>query len=116
MILDTVLTVAIGRNDATGTAMYPGEWARFRRDVRTLCDRSATVVAETVGTAIGSDGPNDGTPEETAVYVMINPTGDFDTSFRAALADVLATYSTTSACFAIDRTHEPVFATTDGWR
>lgn len=113
--LDSVLTVAIGRNGQDGQPMNTGQWLAFQARVR-LCleHHGATVVAHTVGGGVGSDGVNDGADEESTVFVAINPVDLL--GLRHDLAQTLRAFDQHSACFAFDLAHEPVFATSDGFR
>lgn len=115
MKLDTVLTVAIGDMDSKGQKLTPTEWSDFRSDMRQVLDQYGTVVAEAVGDGVGSDGDNEGVTESTCVFIVINAhvTGH---NVRAHVAQVIRAYGQTSACFAFDRAHEPVFNTRDGNR
>jgi hypothetical protein len=121
--LDTVITVAIGDVGPAGQ-LSPGDWLYFQDEVRATLDKYATVVAQTSGQGLRSDdelGPDGNlvTPghdiEQTAVFVAINP-HDIELGFRRDLARILKRYGQTSACFAIDPKHEPVFTTPDGYR
>ncbi len=114
MILDTVLTVAIGRNLPNGTPLSDGMWRAFRADVRELSEQYGTVVAATIGYAVGSDGVNDGATEETAVFVVINVRNV--ARLRQLVAYTLDTFGMSSACFAFDGAHEPCFPTDNGFR
>lgn len=117
MILDSVLTLAIGRNTRTGRTLSDADWHAFRTDVRTLITaHGGAVVADTFGPGVGSDGVNEWEPEDSCVIVAIN-VPDPDKALRRAIASVLRRYEASSACFAIDAAHEPVFADTyTGWR
>lgn len=116
MILDTVITVAIGRNDASGRPLKGSTWSRFQREVRELLASSGTVVAHVAGAdGVGSDGVNDGQAEETALFIVVNPKNEL--GVRRALSSILGRYGQYSAAFAVDHYHEPCFAgTTDGFR
>lgn len=113
--LDSVLTVAIGRNQQDGTPLADTDWNTFQRVVGITLERhGGIVVAHTHGGGIGSDGGNAGVLEESAVFVAINI--DDLLGARRDLAPVLKAFGQSSACFAFDMAHEPVFATTDGFR
>jgi hypothetical protein len=112
-MLDRVLTIAIGRDGQNGT-LSRGKWLSFRRQCKQIAGKYATVVAFTKGAGIGSDDDRDGVPEDSAVLVCINPV-DVD-QLRQELAHLLPQYGQSSAAFAVDAAHEPVFATNDGRR
>ena len=114
--LDTVLTVAIGRNLADGTPMDDERWSLFQWSVRHLLDAHGTVVCHALSVAaVGSDGVNDGAEEDSAVFIVVNPADE--QLLRRRLGDELTGFGQTSACFSVDHFHEPVFAgTTDGYR
>ena len=114
MKLDQVLTVAIGDLDSEGIKLTPTEWSDFRSDVRQVLDTYGDVVAEVEGLGIGSDGLNEGQVEATAVYIVVNP--ERIDRLRAHLAQVIDAYGQSSACFALDQAHEPVFNTPSGYR
>lgn len=116
MNLDTVLTLAIGRNNSNGQPLNNERWLEFQSQIKTLvnADRSAIMVAHTIGGGVGSDGVNENEDEESAVFVIINAFSV--TKMRERLARVLKHYGQSSACFALDMAHEPVFATNDGYR
>lgn len=73
-----------------------------------------TVYAQTVGMAIGSDGVNGGQPERTAI-VLAGNIADLD-GLRLRLAHLLSDWNMTSACFATDSAHEPIFQGPTGYR
>ena len=111
MTLDQILTVAIGTLDSNGRRIR--EFVLFERDILDVMELAGyTIVAETHGYGLTSDQPDE-TTEDTSVFVGIN--GDADKA-RPLVAGVLKTYGASSACFAIDSAHEPVFATEDGYR
>jgi hypothetical protein len=115
--LDTVLTVAIGRNGADGQPMSDPQWSRFQTETASrIQGNGAKVVCHALSVAaVGSDGSNDGQDEESAVFVAINPTDELE--LRRQLGTLLARFGQSSACFSLDHFHEPVFAgTTDGYR
>jgi len=114
MKLDTVLTIAVGRNDQDGNTMGTADWAAFQDSLAILVGTFGTIVANTTGDAIGSDGVNEGQDEDTNVIVAINVT-DVD-SLRRLVAGMLFARNCSSACFAFDGAHEPVFATASGFR
>lgn len=117
--LDTVLTVAVGRNGADGAPMSGSDWEIFRSNLRTVLSDSDTgglVVCEALSVqAVGSDGVNEGADEESAVFIVVNPADE--ATVRLAVRDELQLFGQTSACFSVDHLHEPVFAgTRDGYR
>lgn len=111
--LDTVLTVAIGRIMADGVELDARDWADFRFNVDASITTFGTVVAYALGGGLTSD-QGDATLEDTAVWVVVN-VSDPD-SLRASLSWRLRDYGASSACFAFDGAHEPVFPTLDGRR
>ena len=115
---DTVLTVAIGRNDGVnGGELAEPRWALFQLVVGDILSQYGTIVchATTDKGAVASDGIGAGEAEDSAVFIVINPT-DIET-LRVELVPVLAEFGQITACFSIDRDHEPVFSTTsDGYR
>lgn len=117
-INDTVLTVAIGRNDGfNGGELAEPRWALFQLVVGDLLAQYGTIVchATTDKGAVASDGIGAGQAEDSAVFIVINPT-DVE-ALRVELAPILAEFGQVTACFSIDRDHEPVFSTTtDGYR
>lgn len=115
-MLDSVLTVAIGRNCSDGSALWDDDWSSFQERVKVLLSEYGTVVAAAVGHGVGSDGVNDSQAEETAVFVVVNAYKFLTSGLRPMLAALLREYGQTSACFAYDLYHEPVFNTVDGGR
>lgn len=113
-MLDRVLTVAIGRNNSEGVPLSNRRWRSFQNKVSFTLGRYGNVVAKTNGGGVGSDGVNDGSEEESAIFLAIN-VSDID-AVRERIAQILPQFGQGSACFAIDREHEPVFATTNGYR
>lgn len=113
-MLDKVLTVAVGRNQSDGSELPDNRWQEFRSKVKSALEQQGIVVAVTSGGGIGSDGLNDGSDEESAVFVTINPKSAEEA--RKSLAELLPEYGQGSACFAYDQSHEPVFATENGYR
>jgi hypothetical protein len=113
--LDSVLTVAIGRNGQAGDPLPDHAWDLFQREVASsLLATGGTIVAHTTGGGLGSDGVNNGQEEESCVFVVIN-VGDPDRVRRLVAWD-LGHFDQSSACFAFDLAHEPVFATPSGFR
>lgn len=113
--LDTVLTIAVGRNGSDGVPMDDHTWDQFQFTVATLVGTFATVVGHGVGDGIGSDGIMDGVGEDSYIVVAVNPSDEL--ALRAHLSDVLGRFGQSSACFSVDHFHEPCFAgTTDGFR
>ncbi len=123
-MLDSVLTIAIGRitNGLSVVQQVRGpqpaqplselQWSLFREEVFTLAEQFGTVVS--FGDVIGvtSDQPDQ---EEEDSYVLVVINADV-AALRPRLAEVLHRYGATSACFAHDADHEPVFDTEDGFR
>jgi hypothetical protein len=114
MQLDSVVTVAIGRNSKDGKPLTSRRWANFQNRVKMTLSELALVVAHTQGAGVGSDGVNESEAEDSAVLVAINPKDK--ELLRQRLAKLLPRYGQTSAAFAIDASHEPVFPTKDGYR
>lgn len=113
-MLDSVLTVAIGRNGSEGLPLSNEKWSEFRNRVSKTLKGYGLVVANTLGGGIGSDGVNELESEESAVFVVINPKEV--ESLRVEVAKILPDYEQGSACFSFDSQHEPVFATENGYR
>lgn len=113
--LDSVLTVAIGRNGQDGQPMDDDRWAQFQHEVAaSLVATGGMIVAHALGGGLGSDGANEGVEEESCVFVTINV--ERLHKVRMMVAMDLDRYGQTSACFAYDMAHEPCFATPDGYR
>lgn len=115
MQLDSVLTVAIGRNGSDGTPMNFIDWELFQTEVQnTVNERATLVYTGQSEAAIGSDGNNDGQEEDSFAIIAINVNNTND--LRWELARILKKFGQGSACFSYDSAHEPVFATDTGWR
>jgi hypothetical protein len=115
MGLDSVLTLAIGRNGADGKPMSEQRWNSFQSEVRNaIIEVGTPVFAGTADNAIGSDGRNDGVQEDSYAIIAINVKEP--RTLRAKVAGIIGKYEQGSACFSIDTAHEPVFSTKDGWR
>lgn len=114
MVLDKVLTLAIGRNNSSGKALPENKWQEFQERAHSVLAKQGYVVAHAVGEAKGSDGVNEGAEEDTAVIVVINPRDA--QKARTELAKLLPEYGQSSAAFAYDSSHEPVFPTENGYR
>jgi len=115
MKLDKVLTIAIGRNDANGIALSDSQWADFTARLDEIVAAHATVVFTGHSDyAIGSDGANDSEQEESYAIIAINP--EDTVGLRADVASLLWVNRQTSACFALDGAHEPVWYTIGGDR
>lgn len=114
MVLDKVLTLAIGRNNSKGEVLPEGKWTEFQQRARAILSEEGLVVAHAIGEAKGSDGVNEGAEEDTAVIVVINPKDA--QKARTRLAALLPEYGQSSAAFAYDAEHEPVFPTATGFR
>lgn len=114
MQLDCVLTLAIGRNYGDNVPLSNRRWNNFQCKLREVVSKQATVVGFSSGNGVGSDEGRNGEEEETAILVAINPKDV--TVLRASVAQVIKHYQQSSAAFAIDNAHEPVFATKDGTR
>lgn len=110
---DSVLTIAIGRNNSEGELSVES-WGSFRTEIRDLLDKYATLVANTSGRGVASDEDREGKPEDSAVFVAINPKRV--NYLRKSVAHVLERYKQTSAAFSLDTSHEPCFATPNGLR
>ena len=113
--LDSVLTVAIGRNGLDGTPLAPSAWRDFQEKVAGfLVLAGGTIVAHTTGHGLTSDGDTAGSEEESCVFVAIN-VEDLDRA-RKGVARALRKVEQSSACFAFDGAHDPVFPTANGFR
>jgi hypothetical protein len=112
MTLDKVITIAIGRNNANGP-LDDVTWSEFRTQAYEIVGAHAQIVAYTSGSGVGSDDEREGQGEETAVILAVNPTKP---GLRQAIASLLLKYGQSSACFAQDRAHRPVWATKSGNR
>ncbi len=113
MKLDAVTTIAVGELDRNGVPLSVPSWRSLCTDIRLICQTLGTLVAEAQGCGATSD-QDDTYDEATAVFIVIN-VADLPT-LRRAIATRLHAYDLTSACFATDAAHEPVFNTTDGSR
>jgi hypothetical protein len=113
--LDSVLTVAIGRNTADGSPLSDADWSDFQAEVARDLGVFGTIVGSASGSGIGSDGVNTGQDEESAIFVALVDCDQLG-SCRASLAGLIGRYGQSSACFAYDLAHEPVFPTVDGFR
>jgi len=115
MQLDSVLTVAIGRNRSNGDPLDNYLWTEFQGAISAILQEHGTLVAATSGEGVGSDDENEGKPEDTAVFVAINVRNL--PQVRRSVAATLQTFGQSSAAFALDTAHEPVFAATvNGFR
>lgn len=113
-MLDSVLTIAIGDVTSEGVRLSPTDWAAFQGEVlNAIAASDGTLVAHAVGNGLTSDQPEQ-VLEATAVFLVVNC--DNPGSLRKALARILPAYGQGSACFAFQMAHEPVFATTTGFR
>lgn len=113
---DTVITVAIGAETPNGT-LLPNDLKAAAKAVRLAIEAvGGTVVAMTYGEGVASDDDRLGTPEATAVVLAINTNPDLGEYLRFRIADILRAFEMTSACYAVDSRHEPVFNTSDGSR
>ena len=114
--LDSVLTVVIGRNGQDGQPLSDEAWDAFRLATLTMITAYGPVVGSASGSGIGSDGANDGQDEDSAVFIALVDVNSL-AALRRALAPILARFGQTTAAFAYDLEHEPVFSTTtDGFR
>ena len=115
MKLDKVLTIAIGRNDANGEPLSGAQWLDFCSRLDEIVAAHGTIVfAGSSDYAIGSDGANDGEQEESYALIAINP--EDVRGLREDIASLLWVNRQTSAAFALDSTHEPVWYTIGGDR
>lgn len=115
MKLDSVLTIAIGRNGSDNKPMWVGDWDSFKYDVKKCVNTSGTIVfTGNSDSAIGSDGANEGQEEDSYAIIVINI--DNINELRANIAGILVKYGQGSACFALDKAHEPAFSTITGNR
>lgn len=113
MELDTVTTIAIGDCDAHGAVIDLERWETAQAAIVEACQAHGVLVAHATGEGITSDQPDE-VEEGTAVFVVINVTNT--DRLRQIVAKVLRDMGSTSACFATDSAHEPVWATADGSR
>jgi hypothetical protein len=113
MVLDKVLTIAIGRNSSQGP-LKALDWTIFQQAVYSTVSRYATIVAAASGSGVGSDDNRFNEPEETYVVVAINPASK--RKLRYDLAKLLKEYGQSSACFALDNSHRPAWSTASGRR
>jgi hypothetical protein len=114
MELDKVLTVAIGRNNAQNVPMSDSQWDNFILRIGDIMESATTVVFAGYGNAIQSDCLHAGQHEESYAIIGINPTNVRE--LRADIASLIWSYDQTSAAFALDAAHEPVFDTVGGSR
>ncbi len=105
---DKVVTIAIGRNYGKNKSLTRGQWSGFKSKTKNLLNSHAQIVAATHGRGIGSDNEQNGKPENTFVLVAVNPVKikQFQTQFK----NLLSHYHQTSAAFAIDKKHKPIFS------
>ena len=106
-VLDTVLTIAIGGIDHL--------WSALDEIEKLVIQHGGQVFGMFEGFGFTSDTEPRTTETSGVVLVGNVPTVHID-GLRRTVAEVLRTYGTTSACFAIDPAHEPVWNTTDGAR
>ena len=115
MQLDRVTTIAIGDLDADGVRIADDTFRRSADRIAAAVERhGGTVYAVTFGDGIGSDAGNEGAAERSAVILcgnVVHPEW-----LRYDVASVLLDMGGSSACFATDAAHEPVFNTIDGRR
>lgn len=113
---DVVVTVAIGAETESGMLTDAELSAASYEIKRALKDSGAVVVAHTFGEGLASDGDRLGTVERTAVLLAVNPIPNRVDALRLHIAQTLRTFGMSSACFAVDGYHEPVFDTRNGDR
>jgi hypothetical protein len=115
MNLDKVVTIAIGRNISDGTPMTNNNWLDMQIQLIELVTRYAEIVFRGEGSAVGSDGRNDGQYERSFVVIAINPKGG-PNGLRLGVADLLVEFDQRSAAYSVDESHEPVWSTHNGKR
>ena len=119
MKLDQVVTVAIGRMDRNGNNLPLSSWTDVRDWVKDDCDANkywwgGTIVAE--GDIRGVTSDQDTQSHEDSYVVLVVNVEDVD-RLRKEIALSIGAFKLTSACYAVDSTHEPVFSDThDGRR
>jgi hypothetical protein len=114
--LDSVLTVAVGRNQANGKPLSDEAWTQFQTEVALELQLRGTVVGHGTGNGVGTDGLNDGQGEENAIWLALVEVHKL-APLRKALAAIIGRYGQSTAAFSYDLAHEPVFSsTTDGFR
>ena len=113
---DRVLTIAIGDATPYGNGTVPApDFRRAGQSIaRSVRQRGGTVYALTQGAGVGSDDDRNGVTERT-IIILAGNVRDV-AGLRRDVSSVLQSYGMTSACFALDRSHEPVFDTADGSR
>ena len=106
---DRVLTIAIGDRLPDGTTL-PRDKFRAAADSIAIATthRGGEVFAITEGRGVGSDGDNLGAVE-TSALIRAGNVRDVQ-GLRRDVGSVLQSWGMTSAAFAIDRTHSPVWA------
>jgi microsomal dipeptidase-like Zn-dependent dipeptidase len=114
MKLDSVTTIAIGRINADGQNLPRRTWFQACDQLTAIADRYGTIVAKAYGEGLTSDQGPTTYDEDTYVVVLIN-VADLD-ALRRHVAMFLRDIGGSSACFATDAEHEPVFPTANGLR
>lgn len=112
-MLDRILTIAIGDIRADGRPLSDELWLFFQDAILDAL-KGADVVAHATGYGVTSDQGTE-TAEQTAVFVAVCNEVAID-PIRRQVARVLRRFEASSACFAVDHRHEPVFPTHDGYR
>ena len=112
---DRVTTIALGDLRHDGSRIPADGFERIAERVAAEAEaRGGTVYAVTYGEGVGSDGDNDGEAERSAVILVGNL--DDVAGLRRHVAEALRASGLTSAAFATDGEHEPVFDTPTGER
>lgn len=112
---DRVTTIALGDRRGDGSRIPGARFERIAERVAAEAEaRGGTVYAVTYGDGVGSDGENDGEAERSAVILVGNV--DDVAGLRERVAAMLRASGMTSAAFATDGEHEPVFDTPTGER
>ena len=109
LVRDRVLTIAFGDLDRDGRKIDGYSWRALRHLARVgveMC--GGTVYAITEGPGVGSDGVNAG-ESEGSMIVLAGNVRDV-AKLRRYVAALLRDIDASSACFALDSVHEPVFA------
>lgn len=109
LVRDRVIAIAFGDRDRDGRKVDEYSWRALRPLIRGVVEMcGGTVYAITEGPGVGSDGVNAGEPEGSMI-VLAGNVRDV-AKLRRYVAALLRDIDSSSACFALDSAHEPVFA------
>lgn len=103
---DQVTTIAVGRIDATGRRLSSHRWRRLQRELRRAARQLGDLRAETVGAGRTTDQPRERT--EGCVVLIVASAAP---QLRGRVEAILRRYGLTTACYAIDDSHQPARAT-----